>query len=332
MADTNPHRKTAYVIAVACYVLAGIVLVVGTVSTLAAATAELSGTRLERVTNGRMAFMVASVFAVVALMTTLFGWRVQKLFGQRRRQDKLAPRSAVGCLRLGSLGCGLWALLSTFTVLVTGKIIATDEPAGVREIFVGSSGFILAMILMLSVAWFISANFLRVNVVGGGRVYQEYVARVQPVLLDLAELETRAYVQEQTVEVLAKMDAGSKSVLMEYLSRSGLLNGNTRIVLQDADFRGVDLHAINLPRADLHGINLERADLQDAILFEADLNRARLNTADLSRANLQGAILRHADLTDALLEGANLSGADLTGAIVTDSQLGRARRGRPSGA
>ncbi len=332
MADTNPHRKTAHVVAIVCYVLAGIVLVVGAVSTLAAATAELSGTRFEGVTNVRMAFMIASMFAIVALMTTMFGWRVKGLFGQRFRQDKLATRSAVGCLRLGSLGCGLWALLSALIALLTGKIIATNEPAGFREIFVGSSGFILAIILMTSVAWFISANFLPTYVVGGGRVYQEYVARVQPLLRDLAELETRAYVQEQTMEVLAKIDAGSKSVLMEYLGRSGLLNGNTRIVLQDADFRGVDLHAINLPRADLHGINLEQAELQDAILFEADLTHARLNRADLSRANLQGADLRQADLTDALLEGANLSGADLTGAIFTDSQIRRACLRRSSGA
>jgi hypothetical protein len=329
MADPNPQRKTARVVAFACYILAGLVLLAGTFFTLAAAAMELSGTGLESVTNGRMAVMTASIFIIVALMFVLLGRRIQGLFGQRHRQDSLAARSAVGCLRLGSLGCALWALPSTLTVLLTGKLLATGDPAGLREIFIGSSGFILAIILMLSVAQFISKNFVSPKP-EGGRVYQSYVARVQPKLCALADPATRAYVQEQTFGIIKKLDRTSKGVLMEYLSSSGLLNGNTRIILQDADFRGVDLHAVNLPRADLHGINLEQAQLQDAILFEANLSRVRLNGADLSRANLQGADLRQADLTDALLDGANLSGADLKGAIFTNSQLGRARTGRPS--
>jgi hypothetical protein len=329
MSDPNPQRRTARIIAFGCYILAGLVLVVGTFFTLAAATVDLSGMRLEHVTNGRMAVMTASVFIIVALMFVLLGRRIQSLFGQRHRQDKLAARSAVGCLRLGSLGCVLWALPSTLTVLLTGKILATGDPAGLREIFVGSSGFILAIILMLSVAWFISTNFVSPNA-EGGRAYQSYVARVQPKLSGLADPATRAYVQEQTFGIMKKLDKTAWGILMEYLSSSGLLNGNTRITLQDADFRGVDLHAINLPRADLSGINLEQAKLQDAFLFEANLSRVRLNGADLSRANLQGADLRQADLTDAVLDGANLSGADLTGAIFTDSQLGRARTGQPS--
>lgn len=325
MADPNPHRGAARAAAFVCYVLAGFVLVAGAFFTLAAATMELSAPGLKGVTNARMAVMVASIFVIVALMISLSGWRIQRLFGQSRRQERLAAKAAVGCLRLGGLGCGLWALPSTFTVLLTGKMLATGEPAGLREIFVGASGFALAITLMLSVAWFISANFVRPGPEKGRRAYQEYLNRVQPRLAGLADLATRAYVQEQTMEVLAKTDATTKSVLLEYLSKVGLLTGATRITLQGADFRSADLHSINLPRADLHGINLEHAKLQDAILFEANLNGARLNKADLSRANLQGADLRAADLTDAVLDGANLRGADLGGATVTPAQLGRAR-------
>lgn len=329
MADPNPHRGKARVIAFVCYVLAGFVLVAGTFFTLAAATMELTAPGLEGVTNARMAVMVASIFAIIALMISLSGWRIQRLFGQPRRQEKLAARSAVGCLRLGSLGCGLWALPSTFTVLLTGKMLATGEHAGLREIFIGTSGFVLVIILMLSVAWFISANFVRPSLEEGRRAYREYLNRVQPRLSGLADLATRAYVQEQTMEILAKSDSATKSVLLEYLSKAGLLTGATRITLQGADFRGTDLHSINLPRADLHGINLEQAKLQDAFLFEADLKGARLNRADLSRANLQGADLRTADLTDAVLDGANLGGANLEGAFVTPAQLGRARPNQP---
>jgi hypothetical protein len=312
-------------VAFVCYVLAGFVVVAGIFFTIVAASMELPAPGLEAVTNARMAVMVASIFAIIALMVSLLGWRIQRLFGQPRRQEKLAAKSAVGCLRQGSLGCGLWALPSTFTVLLTGKMLATDEPAGLREIFVGTSGFALVIILMLSVAWFISATFVRTSPEEGRRIYQEYLGRVQPRLPGLADLATRAYVQEQTIEVLAKLDMTSKRFLLEYLSRMGLLTGVTRITLQTADFRGVDLYSINLPRADLHGINFEHAKLQDAFLFEADLNGARLNKADLSRANLQDADLRMADLTGAVLDGANLRGADLGGALVTPAQLGRAR-------
>jgi Pentapeptide repeats (8 copies) len=326
MTDPNPHRVAARTVAFLCYVLSGFVLVAGTFFTLAAATMDLtSAPGLELVTNARMAGMVASIFSIIALLISLLGRRIRRLYGQPHRQERLAAKSAVGCLRLGSLGCGLWALPSTFTVLLTGKMLATGEPAGVREIFIGTSGFLLAITLMMSVAWFISVNFVRPSLEEGRRAYHEYLNRVQPRLPGLADLATRAYVQEQTMEVLAKSDTTTRGLLLEYLSKAGLLTGATRITLQGADFRGADLHSIDLPRADLHGINLEHAKLQDAILFEADLNGARLNKADLSHANLQGADLRMADLTDAVLDGANLRGADLRGAAVTPAQLGRAR-------
>lgn len=329
MADPNPHRRTARILAFICYIFAGFLLVAGTFFTLAAATMDLSQPPFESVTNARMAVMMASVFIIVALMIILLGWRLQSLFGQQRRQEKLAAKSAVGCLRLGSLGCGLWALPSTFTVLLTGQILATGEPAGLREIFIGSSGFILAIILMLSVAWFISANFVRPGLDEGRRAYGAYLERIQPSLSGLADPATRAYVQEQTMEVLTKLDTTLKSSLLAHLSKSGLLTGATRIVLQDADFRCVDLRSSNLPYADLRGINLEQADLRGAILFEANLYHARLNNADLSRANLQGANLQHADLTDAVLDGTNLLWANLDETIVAPAQLRRARLEKP---
>lgn len=329
MADPNPHRGKARAVAYACYILAGIVLVFGTALTLMALTVEISGPRLEGVTNGRMAIMLASTFGIIALLIALFGWRVRDLFGQDRRQEKLGAKSAVGCLRLGSLGCGLWALPSAFAVLITGKWLPTGDPAGWRDVFIGSSGHLLAIALMLSAAWFVSVNFVRANLAEARRAYREYLERVQPRLSGLTELATRAYVQEQTADVLTKLDATHKALLLEYLSHEGLLTGATRLALQGADFRGVDLHAINLPHADLRGVNLEHAKLQGAMLFEADLSRAKLNRADLSRANLQGANLRHADLTGAQLDGANLRGADLTAAVVSPSQLGRARLEQP---
>jgi hypothetical protein len=299
-----------------------------------------------------MAVMVASMFVIIALMIALSGWRVQSLFGGPRRQEKLFAKSAVGCLRLAGVGCGLWLVPSTGTALMLGVMLATGEPVGIKEVFVGVSGPVLLIILMLSAAWFISepvgikevfvgvsgpvlliilmlsaAWFISATFVSpkGERAYDDYLKRVRSRLPDLAEPSERAYVQEQTLEVLAQLDTTLKSALLDYLSRSRLLTGPNRITLRGADFRGVDLRSLDLPDADLSGINFEQANLQGARLFQADLRGARLNRADLSRANLQRADLRHADLTDAVLAGTKLYGANIDEALVTPAQLNRAR-------
>jgi hypothetical protein len=253
-------------------------------------------------------------------MIVLSGWRIQSLFGRERLPDKPVARSVVACLRLGSLGCGLWGLLSIFAMLLTGKILATGGPADWREIFAGPFGYVLAIILMLSVAWFISANIVRPNRGERRRAYETYVELTQSLLPKLAEPETRAYIQEQTIEILPKLDSTLKSNLLEYLSQSRLLTGDTRIALRKADFRGVDLRSISLPRADLSGINLEQANLQGAMLFEVNLNKARLKGADLSHAILQGANLQQADLSGAVLNGTNLRGAKYAESAITPEQ------------
>jgi hypothetical protein len=327
MAEPNPHQQTARVAAFACYIVAGLVLVAGVLFTLAAATSDLSKLPVEgTVTNLRMAVMIASVFLVIALMIVLSGWRVQSLFGQERRQEKLLAKSAVGCLRLAGLGCGLWLVPSTATALMGGVWLATGEPLGLKEVFVGASGPLLVIGGMLSAAWFISATFINLK---GERAYDDYLKRIEPRLPALADPETRAYVQEQTLEVLTKLDATLKSALLDYLCKSRLLTGPNRITLHGADFRGVDLRSLDLPEADLSGINLEQANLQGARLFQANLREARLRRADLSRANLQWADLRQADLTDAVLAGAKLRGANLLEANVTPMQLDQARPGKP---
>ena len=323
MADPNPHRQGARVLAFACYIVAGFVLLAGVFFTLAGALADLPQPPRGHITNERMAVMMASMFTIIALLIVLFGWRVQSLFGQPKRQEKLRAKSAVGCLRLGSLGCGLWSLPATLTVLFTGAL-PFGEPAGPKEIFVGTSGSLLAVILMLSAARFISKNFVLPNPAEVRRAFQAYLERVEPRLPDMADPETRAYVQEQTMEVLAKLDTTFKGILLDYLSQSKLLNGPTRIVLRDADFRRVDLRSADLPRADLSGINLEQAQLQGAGLFGANLSKARLKKANLSRANLQGADLQGADLTDAVLEGTKLHGSNRLAIIATPDQLKRA--------
>jgi hypothetical protein len=324
MTELNPHRRGARIFAFSCYILSGLVLLAGVFFTLGASSTDVSQLPFET-TNQRMALVVASMFTIIALMIALFGWRVQSLFGQRRRKEKLPARSAVGCLRLGSLGCALWMLPSLLTALATGLQPLTNERVGVTDIFVGMSTSILAIILMLSVAWFITVNFVNPSAKERLRAYQEYRQFVESNLPGLADPQTRAVVQEQTMEVLAKLDTTLKSTLLDYLSQSGLLTGNTAISLRHADFRRVDLGSISLPRADLREINLEQATLQGAILFEANLYKAKLKKADLTRANLQGANLQQADLTGAVLEGTNLLGADFDRKSLTPGQLKQAR-------
>jgi hypothetical protein len=325
MAELNPHRKVARTFAFACYVFAGLVLIASVFFTLAAATMDVSELKLEGMTNQRMVAMVVSPFLIVSLMIVLVGWRSQSLFGQHRRKDKLAAKSVVGCLRLGSLGCALWAALAGASILLTGKIMTTGEPAGRRELFVLASGVFIMVSLILAISWFISAQFGVLNHKERLRAYDAYQDAIRPYVFKLAAPEARTFVQEQTMEVLEKLDAALKSTLLDFLGRSGLLSGDTRLSLQGADFRRVNLGSINLPRADLHGINLEHAILRDAVLFKANLQKARLKCADLSRANLQEADLRQADLTGAVLEETNLGDADLTATKLTPAQRNQAR-------
>lgn len=321
MIETNPHRRVARVIAFTCYGLAGLVLVASIPFLLAAATADLTKASIENVTNVRMVIMIGSMFTIVILIIVLLGWRVQRLFGQHRREEKLAAKSAVGCLRLGSLGCGLWALPSTFGVLISGKMLSTGEPAGLQDLFIGSSMFVLAIILMMSIAWFISRNFATLDSEERKHVYQTYLSSIQPRLTSIDDSETRAYLQDQTMAVLPKLDTTLKGTLLEDLSKAKLLTGNTRIELSRADFRGVDLSLSSLSHADLREIDLEAAKLRGAMLFRANLSKANLKNSDLSRARLQEANLRQADLTEAVLKGAKLRGANLTETVLLRANL-----------
>lgn len=326
MAEFNPHRKIARTFAFACYVLSGLVLVASVFFTLAAATVDMSKLPLRDGTNQQMALLTASFFLIIVVMIVLVGWRVQSLFGQPRRRNKLAAKAAVGCLNLGSLGCGLWTVLSAAITLVTGVLI-TGEPAGCREIFVGASGSILLIFLLLAFAWFIAKYYATPNLEEQRRAFERYKEAVRPYLTNLAEPQARTYVQDETMEFLAELDTSLKSSLLVFLVESGLLKGDAPIALQGADFRRVDLSSINLPRADLHGINLERAILRDAVLFKTNLQNARLKNADLTRANLQQADLRQADFSGAVLEEADLSEANLTGTRLTPKQRNQAGLG-----
>ena len=285
MTEHNPYRLIARSFAFACYMLAFFILCASLFFIVAAANMDLTQMRgLEGVTNARMTVMMISMFAIIILMISLLGWRAQRVFGQHHRPDKPIARATVGCLRLGSLGCGLWILPTALTIITTGQILATGELAGVQDLFIGASGFFVAILLMMSVSWFISTNFARLNVEERKHAFQAYMNAVQAGLSKMADPETRAHLQQQTLDLLPKLDLALKGTLLENLSESHLLTGNTRIVLRNADFRGVDLRRSDLPEADLREINLEHAGLEGALLSKVNLYKARLKRCNLSRA------------------------------------------------
>lgn len=325
MISPNPYRRGARTFAFICCLFAGFILLIGVFFTIAAALADLSEIpALAHVSNAGIAVLVAAQFTVIAILVLGFAWLAYWLLGQDRLPEKLGAKTAAGCLRLGGMGCGLWGLLSAATTLILGKLI-TGEPAGPAEAFAGLSGFVIVVLLMLAVAWFISANFAKPQPGEETSAFQSYLNSARSLLPSLASPETRRTLQEQTLLVLPKLDASRKGALLGFLCESGLLSGFTRVALHGADFRRADLRAMSFPEADLRGINLEEANLQGASLFQAKLHQANLRGADFAGASLQGAVLRQADLTGAVLFKTNLDGADLTRAVVTRPQLAQAR-------
>lgn len=322
MIEVNPHRRKAQTIAFICYVLAGAMFCLGVILTLTVAFQDMTHVRgVEGLTHARLSVIVASYFGIAILMVVLLGYRIQRVFGQHRRTEKSAARVAVGCLRLGSLGCGLWALPGLLGIIFTGQMLSSGEPAGIQDLFVITSVILVVIILMLSVSWFISINFGSLNEEERRGIYRGYLNVVHAELPRVADPETRAYLQRQTEDVLPKLDQPLKSTLLADLSKANLLTGGTRIVLRNADFRGADLSLSDLPGADLREINLEQARLEGSLLFKVNLYKARLKRCNLSRARLQEANLEQADLTKAVLKEAKLRAANLHRTILIKANL-----------
>lgn len=337
MIEINPYRRLARTIAFICYAAAGAVFCLGVFLTVEAATQDMSYIReAERMTNAQFATMIGTLFAAWVVMISVLGWRVQRVFGQHRRIEKPIATAAVGCLRLASLGCVLWPLPGALGVIFTGHVLSNGQSVTLPGLIVAVSIISLTITLMLSVAWFISANVLRPNDPERNHAYQTYLSDVQVKLPRMADPQTRAFLQEQTLYVLPKLNQPLKGTLLKDLSKSNLLTGNARIVLRNADFRGADLRLSDLPEADLREINLEEARLEGGLLFRVNLYKARLRKCNLSRARLQEANLQEADLTEAVLiearlraanlyraklQKANLSGANLQGANLQEADL-----------
>lgn len=322
MIEANPYRQIARVIALIAYIIAGTSLFVGVFLGLFAVATDIS--HLPGMTQGRFKLMVVSWFTVLAIMSLLIGWRIQRVFGQRIRPVKPVYRAVIGGLRLGSLGCVLWTVPGFLGIIFSGQILSTGEPAGTQDLFVMGSMILGVNAIMLVIAWFLSVTFIRLSDQDRRSVYEAYLELVRKELPYVAAPETRSHLQEQTIGLLPKLNETLKGALLHDLSKLNLLTGGTRIVLRNVDFRGADLCLSDLPRADLRGINLEQARLEAAHLSGVNLSGAKLKGCNLSRARLQEANLQQADLTDALLSEAKLRAANLSGTTLKRANLSEA--------
>jgi hypothetical protein len=127
--------------------------------------------------------------------------------------------------------------------------------------------------------------------------------------------EVRTLARAWTLTLLARLDAGHKAQVVQFLYESDLITADRVIVdLKHADLSGAILMGAHLSKAYMFAADLRGARLQHSDLSGADLSGANLNSTNLSDANLSAAILGVINPnTDALIL-ADLSGADLRGA------------------
>jgi len=113
----------------------------------------------------------------------------------------------------------------------------------------------------------------------------------------------RAVAQAQTFMALRNLDGSRKSVLLQFLKESGLIDrGRNVISLYGADLDKANLSNVDLSGTCLSGVSLTKADLFNANLSNADLSDAILIGAILEKADLHNADLRNVDLTDTLVK------------------------------
>jgi len=128
----------------------------------------------------------------------------------------------------------------------------------------------------------------------------------------------RAVAHAHTFMALRNLDGPRKSVLLQFLKESRLIDkGKNIISLNLANLDRANLSNVDLSGTCLSGATLKDADLYSANLSNADLSYTVLVGADLWGADLSNADLRNADLTDALVKREQLDKTgDISGALL----------------
>jgi uncharacterized protein YjbI with pentapeptide repeats len=137
--------------------------------------------------------------------------------------------------------------------------------------------------------------------------------------------EVRSIARTLTLTALRGLDETRKSLVVQFLYESGLINRQSILDMSLADLRKINLKYakldwISLPKANLRGANLQSASLIGANFYFADLDEADFSWANLTNANLRAG-LSGADLAAARLDGSTLDGANLQGAKLINASL-----------
>ncbi|MBX3013620.1 MAG: pentapeptide repeat-containing protein [Caldilineaceae bacterium] len=317
---TNPHKTLGRTFALFFCCLSGATLFLGAFFVVAAATVELAGLPLGTFTNPQLAGVTAALFLIIALALLLTGRHIWRLWGHEQKPEKAGAQTTVGCLLISSLGCGLWAVLSAVITLLSGLMLMTGATAGWQDVLVASSGFVIAIIVMLLMAGYIQRFHVRLQPTEQEQALTNYVTNIQQKMSDLGIVESKAYVQTQTLALLPQLDANRKRTVIKFLYDLGCLRGAEAIQLNGANLRGVDLQKLELPQLNVQGADLQGANLQQANFGRANFHKANLRKANCSYSNFYQANLWAADLRQATLTGVDFKEANLTAATITLAQ------------
>lgn len=133
----------------------------------------------------------------------------------------------------------------------------------------------------------------------------------------------RNIARTRTLTTLRRIDFRRKSILLHFLTESGLVNKQHGFVI-------IDLSGANLENVEIHDANFEGAILNEANLQGAKLDHCNLNGAFLIDTNLQSSYLMYCSLENAKLSAdvplaraqiTNLRGANLNGASLANTNM-----------
>lgn len=163
--------------------------------------------------------------------------------------------------------------------------------------------------------------------------YNKFVEQLIKILMteDVEDKKVLQVVHMIILSTLRDVDGKRKRLILENLQDSRLLCNRDYLLLQNADFSGVNLRGINLAAANLSEVKFSKADLTGAVLDKALLSGTDLADSTLISAVLENAVMHEADLSRAdlsrsfldgtQLQGAYMSGVDLQGATLVGANL-----------
>ena len=148
--------------------------------------------------------------------------------------------------------------------------------------------------------------------------YEHKMTENNCVKTDVSEENWPGRFDEKQYDLLVK--AAEKGNMKEWFSYRKK-NRKTKILLEGANLKGLNLQCADLRQAFLKGAKLSRANLSKALLMHAVLEEAKLDGANLQDAELITANLHKTRLTSAHLQGVKMRFADLREADFLEADM-----------